>query len=121
MDKLDKIFEMQQELDTHIFEQHRDNLPDGTSEWVMKYTIAMESEIDEIRKEVNWKWWKKPKQIVMAKLHEEIIDLWHFLIALSIRVGLTPDKIMEVYEKKRQENFDRQNGTSREKDYRGGN
>jgi dimeric dUTPase (all-alpha-NTP-PPase superfamily) len=118
VDMLKAIFQMQHELDSYIFEKHKDKLPQSISEWVTKLTIAMEDEISEVRKEVNWKWWKAEKQIDADKLHEEVIDLWHFLVALSQRVGLTPEKVFEVYQIKREENFKRQDGTSTEKDYR---
>ncbi|MGG3561621.1 dUTPase [Neobacillus rhizosphaerae] len=120
VDMLKAIFKMQHELDSFIMEKHSDKLPQGISEWVTKLTIAMEDEISEVRGEVNWKWWKSEKQIDIEKLHEEVIDLWHFLVALSQRVGLTPEKVFEVYQAKREENFKRQKGTSTEKDYRDG-
>lgn len=117
-DKLIEIFEAQAELDSYIFEKHFDKLPNSLSDWIIALTIAMEDEISEVRGEVNWKWWKEPKEINEDKLHEEIIDLWHFLVAMSQRAGLTPEKVYEVYMKKREENFARQNGTSTQKDYR---
>lgn len=121
IDMLQDIFQAQQELDQFIFENHEDKIPQSIDEWVIKNTIAMESEIDEIRAEINWKYWKPTKEINTDKLHEEIIDLWHFLIQLSYITGLTAEKVHEVYMAKREENFKRQQGTSTEKDYRGGN
>lgn len=113
-DKLKEIFKMQAELDAYIREQHADKMPKGISEWVMKLTIAMESEIDEIRREVNWKWWKPEKQIDIEKLRGEVIDMWHFLISMSQRVGLSSDDVFRVYEAKREENFARQRGQSKD-------
>lgn len=121
VDMLKDIFKMQEELDSYIIEKHGDKVPQNLSDWVIKTTVAMESEIDEVRAEVNWKFWKPEKEIDMEKLQEEVIDLWHFLVQLSQRVGLTPEQVFEVYKGKREENFARQNGTSTEKDYRGGN
>lgn len=119
-DMLKSIFDAQFELDKFISDQHPDKLPQSISEWVIKLTVAMESEIDEVRGEVNWKHWKPEKEIDVEKLHEEVIDLWHFLVSLSQKVGLTPDKVHEVYMTKREENFKRQKGESQEKDYRNG-
>jgi dimeric dUTPase (all-alpha-NTP-PPase superfamily) len=113
-DMLRALFEMQKELDSVVFEQHADKLPTSLSDWVMKYTTALESEIDEIRREVNWKWWKGEKEIAMEKLHEEVSDLWFFLIALTQRVGMSADDIFKVYQKKREENFARQRGESKD-------
>jgi len=115
-DMLRALFEMQKELDSEIFEKHADKLPQSLQEWVLKYTIAIESEIDEVRKEVGWKWWKKQEDIDVEKLHEEVSDLWFFLIALTICVGMGADDIFKAYEKKREENFARQRGESRDGD-----
>lgn len=123
VDKLKAIFEMQAELDKYIIEQHSDKTPKSVSEWVIATTLAMESEIDEVRREVNWKFWKPEKEIDTEKLHEEVIDLWHFLVQLSQRVGLSPDKVFEVYKVKREENFARQRGQSKDGEdynYKGG-
>lgn len=114
VDKLKALFEMQRELDAYIFEQHKDNLPTTLQEWVLKYTIALESEIDEVRKEVGWKWWKKQQDIDTAKLHEEVADLWFFLIALTDMVGMNSDDIYNQYIEKRKENFARQQGKSKD-------
>jgi dimeric dUTPase (all-alpha-NTP-PPase superfamily) len=123
MDMLKALFEMQKELDSVIFEKHKDKLPESLSEWVQKYILAMLSELDEILREINWKWWKGEKQIDMEKLHEEVSDLWFFLIALTQRVGMSADDIFKVYETKREENFARQEGRSKDGsayDYRDG-
>ncbi|MED4841556.1 dUTPase [Weizmannia sp. CD-2023] len=117
---LEQIFSMQKQLDEFIEKQHPDLMPTNMNDWVKQITIAIDDEISEIRGEINWKHWKEPKPIDLDKLQEEVIDVWHFLISLSYRVGLEPDDIFEVYKKKWQENFDRQNGKSAEKDYRAG-
>jgi len=119
MDKLEQIFKMQKELDKYIEEQHPHLVPTSMNDWVKQLTIAMEDEISEVRGEINWKHWKEPKSIDVRRLKEEVIDVWHFLISMSYRIGLEPQDILKVYEKKWQENFDRQNGKSAEKDYRG--
>jgi phosphoribosyl-ATP pyrophosphohydrolase len=114
-DKLDKIFEMQAELDNRIISERQ--IEKSLDEWVIGLTLAMESEIDELRREVNWRWWKNPKELDMNAIKEEIIDLWHFLVSLSIKVGLTADEVYEVYRKKNAENHARQSGTSEKKGY----
>lgn len=105
--KLDKLFEMQEKLDKRIIVGR--NVNKNLTDWVTGLTMAMESEIDEVRREVPWKWWKDKKTINHDKLQEEVVDIWHFLISLSIHVGLTPDKLMEKYTEKNKENHRRQN------------
>ncbi|MGG3841837.1 dUTPase [Anoxybacillus kestanbolensis] len=104
--KLEVMFSMQQALDERIIEER--NICKTLDEWVIGITIAMESEIDEIRREVNWKWWKQEKQINLDRLQEEVIDLWHFLLSLSRMVGLTPETIFEKYMDKNTINHQRQ-------------
>ena len=115
MDKLNEIFDMQTELDTRIINER--NIQMTMSEWVIGITIAMESEIDEIRREVNWKWWKNEKVIGRELLQGEVIDLWHFLLSLSRHVGLTPEDIHRLYMEKNAENHARQQGTSKKEGY----
>lgn len=106
VEKLEKMFQMQQALDERINAER--NIDKTLDEWVVAITIAMESEIDEIRREVNWKWWKQEKEIDLGRLQEEVIDLWHFLLSLSRIVGLTPETIFERYMQKNAENHARQ-------------
>lgn len=108
VEKLEKMFNMQQALDERIIADR--NIDKSLDEWVVAITIAMESEIDEIRREVNWKWWKQEKEIDLERLQEEVIDLWHFLLSLSRTVGLTPETIFERYMQKNAINHQRQDG-----------
>lgn len=114
-DKLTQMYEMQRALDTRIINERR--VDKTVDEWVVGLTIAMESEIDEIRREVNWKWWKNPKEIDVPALQGEVIDMFHFLLALAREVGLAPDDIHRLYMEKNAENHDRQDGTSTKKGY----
>jgi len=106
IEKLEVMFQMQQALDERIIAER--NIDKTLDEWVIAITIAMESEIDEIRREVNWKWWKQEKEIDLERLQEEVIDLWHFLLSLSRMVGLTPETIFEKYMAKNAVNHQRQ-------------
>ncbi|TCM89630.1 dUTPase-like protein [Paenibacillus sp. BK033] len=114
-DRLTQLFTMQKALDERITQER--TIEKTTDEWVIGITLAMESEIDEIRREVNWKWWKNPKRINTPALQEEIIDMWHFLISLSDKVGLTADDVYEIYTRKNSENHARQDGTSTKDGY----
>jgi dimeric dUTPase (all-alpha-NTP-PPase superfamily) len=115
MDKLTEIFGMQTELDTRIINERK--IDKSTDEWVRDLTIAMESEIDEIRREVNWKWWKNPKPIDRDALQGEVIDMWHFLLSLSRVVGMAADDIHRLYIEKNAENHARQSGKSTKEGY----
>lgn len=116
IDKLDEMCEMQTKLDERIITER--NIEKSLDEWVIGLTIAMESELDEIRREVNWKWWKNPKEVDIKALQGEVIDLWHFLLSLSRVVGLTPQTIYETYIAKNAENHARQSGKSKKEGYK---
>lgn len=114
-DKLIEMYEMQMELDYRIIFDRGVNKTED--EWVRDITIAMESEIDEIRREINWKWWKNPKAIDRDALQGEVIDMWHFLLSLSRTVGLDAYDIHRLYMEKNAENHARQDGTSDKEGY----
>lgn len=113
---LTEMYAMQAELDDRIVRER--GIERDMSEAVIGLTIAMESEIDEIRREVNWKWWKNPKEIDVDALQGEVIDLWHFLLSMSRAVGLEPADIVRIYKEKNAENHDRQSGTSDKAGYK---
>ncbi|MFR5062423.1 MAG: dUTPase [Christensenellales bacterium] len=115
MDKLDKIFEMQAALDGYIAENR--NLEFTDDEWVQKKCLAMISEISELLCEVNFKWWKNKKELDYKAIKEEMVDILHFLVGMSVNVGMTSDEMFEIYYSKNKENFDRQNGLSQKKGY----
>ncbi|MCC2383525.1 dUTPase [Bacillus cereus] len=114
-DKLTELFELQSELDNRIISER--NIDKSLDEWVVGITLAMESEIDEIRREVNWKWWKNEKPIDKEALQGEVIDMWHFLISLSLICGLSAEDVYRIYLEKNQENHARQDGTSTKEGY----
>ncbi|MED4787530.1 dUTPase [Bacillus atrophaeus] len=114
-DRLNEMFTMQTALDERVISER--GVDKTHDEWIIGITLAMESEIDEIRCEVNWKWWKNPKEVDKKALQGEVIDMWHFLLSLSRIVGLTPESIYEVYMTKNAENHARQDGTSKKEGY----
>ena len=107
-DMLSQMYDMQSALDDRIIAER--GLERTLDESVVGLTIAIESEIDEIRREVNWKWWKNPEEVDLEALQGEVIDVWHFLLSLSRIVGLSPADIHRLYIEKNAENHDRQSG-----------
>jgi dimeric dUTPase (all-alpha-NTP-PPase superfamily) len=81
---------------------------------------AIERECKEVKDETGWKWWKRHKSLSANDgmfsqpkldykcIKEECIDIWHFLVQLSLEVGLTPDEIYRLYLDKHKENINRQ-------------
>lgn len=116
MDKLDRIFKLQSMLDEDIMKNR--NLEGISAEqWLQKQTLAIISELAELLNEVNFKWWKNPKQVQMDAVKEELADILHFFVGMCLRCGMTADKLYEIYISKNRENFDRQYGRSEKKGY----
>jgi dimeric dUTPase (all-alpha-NTP-PPase superfamily) len=116
-DKLDILFDKQNEL----FKKHLENRSAvnkmknlyETKEPFDGYRIFMLStalihEAVELQRETNWKWWKKETKTNIDKVQEEIIDIWHFVIQVSIEAGLDSKKLIEKYMEKNRENLARQ-------------
>lgn len=116
LDKLDKIFELQKNFDTEL-EKTRDLSGITINDWVQKEVLAMVAELMEVLNEVNYKWWKNPKEIQMDCLKEEMIDVLHFYVSTCIKLGMDADEVFEVYQKKNQENQNRQKGLSEKPGY----
>ncbi|NLT94516.1 MAG: dUTPase [Clostridia bacterium] len=115
MDKLDEIFRLQSQLDAKIAEKHKVDFDLDT--WIEKEILAIISELGEVLDETNFKWWKNPRKIDKKALKEEIIDVFHFLISLCLKVNLSPQELYEAYVAKNNENHLRQEGLSSKKGY----
>ena len=115
-DKLDMLFNKQNELfkkDINNNNKNKMNNLYDIEEPFEGYRIFMLSsalihEAIELQRETNWKWWKKTDQLNENKIQEEIIDLWHFLIQISIEVGLDSETVVEKYIEKNLKNIKRQ-------------
>ncbi|MBQ3168913.1 MAG: dUTPase [Clostridia bacterium] len=116
MDKLDKIFEMQEKLNSDIIEKRNlHGIPDD--KWIQMQTLAMLSEIAELIDEVNFKWWKNPKPVNSDNVKDELVDILHFFVSMCLRAHMTPEELFERYLDKNKENFNRQLGLSSKPGY----
>ncbi len=114
-DKLDFLFNKQNELFKKQLENAENKMKnlyemkepfDGYR--VFMLSTALVHEAIELQRETNWKWWKQGIKKNEDKIQEEIIDIWHFLIQLSIEAGLDSKKLIEKYLQKNAENLKRQ-------------
>ena len=116
MDKLEVIFDLQKQLDMDITtRRHLEHIT--PHEWIQKDVLAMVAELGELLNEVNFKWWKNPKEIDQAAINEELVDVLHFFISMCIRAGMDAEELYRIYVEKNKENFDRQYGRSKKKGY----
>jgi len=116
IDKLEALLDLQNTFDQYIKEKRNLNY-DNIEAWIQKLCTAIITEACELNDTCNWKWWKNRKDIDWNNVKEEIIDLWHFLMSISIKVGLTADDILNKYIEKNIENYKRQLGTSERDGY----
>jgi dimeric dUTPase (all-alpha-NTP-PPase superfamily) len=114
-DKLDEIFRLQGKFDADLARSR--GLSFSFEEWMQKEAMAMTAEIGELLEEVNFKWWKNPRPIDLARIREELVDILHFLVAACIRAGLDAESLYREYVKKNSENFRRQDGRSERREY----
>lgn len=116
LDKLDVIFKLQESLDSDIIKNR--NLENITKEeWIQKEVLAIISELSELLNEVNFKWWKNPKEVNYQNVKEELVDVLHFFISSCLKAGMTSEELYDLYIKKNEENFKRQYGMSVKKGY----
>lgn len=128
-DMLQKIFEMQTELNNAVFSKNRlvDNngkallmksvfnavtnnelkVNDLPNQWLSRYSHAMREELDELDADLLWKWWSKDS-IDLQNVRVELIDILHFLVSAMICAGLTPERVFDVYQQKHAVNLNRQ-------------
>lgn len=115
-DMLQVIFDLQRKFDTEIVEKR--NLKGiSPDEWIQKEVLAMLSELAELLAEVNFKWWKNPKEINYENIKGELIDILHFFASMCIKIGMDAPEVYERYIKKNKENFLRQYGKSSKTGY----
>ncbi|MDR1233339.1 MAG: dUTPase [Puniceicoccales bacterium] len=108
MDKLEKMFTMQAALNkrmgvdvVNLTEQEKIN-------WILNYARAVQQETSELVDSVPWKWWAKYQQFDEQNARVELIDLFHFLIAIAQVLGMSADDVFETYCKKNSINRRRQ-------------
>lgn len=84
-----------------------------TKEQIASTVLAMIVETSELGQELNWKPWKKVKDIDVARVTDEFADILAFLGLLMVhlqRMGIEPGHLAEAYRKKTKVNLSRLKG-----------
>ena len=105
MDKLDYIFQMQKDLEKYVTTSR---YPKKLEDKISSLSVAIIHEAVELQRLTNWKWWKKPVDFDLTLAKEELIDILHFVIQVSIELGMSPSQILEEFSKKHSINKQRQ-------------
>ena len=108
MDKLENIFDLQEQLNVRIGVDMKDMDDEERTTWILNYVRAMQQELAELTDSVPWKWWANYQAFDKQNAKVEIVDLFHFLISLAQVMGMSAEDIHEAYLKKNQVNHDRQ-------------
>lgn len=117
LDKLAHIFELQDKFDSELIKKRSlENIQ--WEEWIQKEALAIISELGELLNEINFKWWKNPKDVNIDNVREELVDIFHFFISMCLKTGMKADDLYQGYIDKNKENFDRQNGKSLKEGYK---
>lgn len=116
MDKLTKMVQRQIDLQNHlgIDMLSLQKSPKLRQHFINQMMLAVHEEAVEAMRETAYKnpafvrfGWKKHQPYNQEKFQNEIIDLWHFLLNLSIISGMTAKDIYDKYMIKSQENKNR--------------
>ena len=116
MDKLENIFELQEQLNSRIGVNMKGMDEAEQTKWILNYVRAMQQELSELTDSVPWKWWAKYQEFDKQNAKVEIVDLFHFLISLSQVMGMTADDVHKAYLKKNKVNHNRQDSGYSSKD-----
>lgn len=117
MDKLDQIFNLQQNLNRRIGVETEGLNEEQKTMWVLNYTRAMQQELAELIDSVPWKWWAKYQKFDEQNAKVEVVDLFHFLVSLAQVLGLSAEDIYQAYLKKNEINHQRQDSGYAVKDH----
>lgn len=107
-DSLGQIFNAYTQYHDEYFKEKFDNKFPELDQKVDKLCTAIIHEATELQRLTSWKWWKQPVQFNTEKAKEELIDIFHFVLAIAIFLGMTPQTFTYEFMKKLNVNVDRQ-------------
>lgn len=116
MDKLENIFDLQEQLNRRIGVCMDEMNDEDRAKWILNYVRAMQQELAELTDSVPWKWWANYQEFDKQNAKVEIVDLFHFLISMAQVMGMTADDVHVAYLKKNKVNHNRQESGYSEKD-----
>ena len=97
MDKLENIFDLQEQLNRRIGVCMDEMNDEDRAKWILNYVRAMQQELAELTDSVPWKWWANYQEFDKQNAKVEIVDLFHFLISMAQVMGMTADDVHEAY------------------------
>jgi len=99
--KLEYLFVMQKTL------QEKLKVNVTSKEYLHQMILGILSEVNEVLNETPWKSWKKNQEFNKENFRKEIIDVWAFLINISLIAELTPQELYDEFKEKYKINMER--------------
>ena len=103
-DKLEMMFYIQKQLQKKM----NYTFTEFNNEYFNLMFIGCITELCEVIENSKWKPWKNSSINKIGEIQKELIDVWHFLINLTIASGLEPNELYYEFIRKNQENIKRQ-------------
>ena len=113
-DRLSKLFALQAKFNDRVVPEGMKKYLRGRAsqaernKWLLRNARAIIHEAVELEDSCLWKWWSKDKDIDLQNIRVEIIDLWHFLLSITMFASLDADELYRLYKKKLLINHHRQ-------------
>jgi dimeric dUTPase (all-alpha-NTP-PPase superfamily) len=107
--KLSHLFELQKLFGLRIGVDANNMSDNDRKEWVLNYTRAMQQEIAELVDSLPWKWWAKYQKFDLQNARVELVDIFHFAIAIAIVLDMSANDLYDAFLKKNMVNHSRQN------------
>lgn len=111
-DKLDTIIGEQDNLCSRILEEHDFHF-ESDNDMIQKHILAINDELGELQRAVDWKWWTNEKDIDWDNVDEELVDILFFTFQALILRGHRSEDIYNLYMDKLDINHERQDGKRR--------
>lgn len=115
-DMLRDIFRMQKALNGRIGVHPEEMTEEEQQTWTLNYCRALSQELAELTDSVPWKWWAKYQTFDKQNARIEVVDMIHFVVSLAQVLGLSAEDVYDLYLKKNEVNFQRQDSGYTEKD-----
>ncbi len=105
-DVFDKQIELNKRIKPRLYDDIK-NDPELRREWFLKFDLALKQESSEAIDSLNWKWWKKDEED-WDNVKVELVDMLHFWVSMCTMAGMDAAEVMQLYFKKNELNFKRQ-------------
>lgn len=104
LDKLDTLFYLQRKLQERLGQKYLE----FDNEHFNLMFIGAITELCEMLENSKWKPWKKSSINNIKEIQNELIDVWHFIINLSLACNLDTETLVKKFIEKNKENNRRQ-------------